>query len=191
MTTQAIWQCDCGEVRFRLAPVEGTRCVCYCASCQAFLAHLGRSELADAVGGTDLFQTGPNLATLEQGGQYLANLRLTDKGPLRWYATCCNTPICNTGAKRAVPLASFLVRSLDNDAVIGPVIARVNRKDATGHVAGDGGSMRRLIFAFMGRAIVLLATGKYKKTPFFDANGAPVAPTTRLSSEELARAYQS
>ena len=191
MTEDATWKCDCGEVRFRLAPITGTRCVCYCASCQAFLAHLGRSDIADGAGGSDLFQAAPNCVTLEKGEAHLANLRLTDKGPLRWYATCCNTPVCNTGAKRAVPLVSFLVRSFDDETAAGPVIARVNRKDAKGHVDAEGGSMRTLIFAFLRRAVVLLITGQYKKTPFFDENGTPVAATTRLSPEEQARAYQS
>jgi hypothetical protein len=183
--------CDCGAVRFRLAPLNGTRCVCYCASCQAFLVHLGRSDIADKAGGSDLFQTGPNLVTLEQGGEHLANLRLTGKGPLRWYATCCNTPICNTGAKRTVPLAGFLVRTFDDKADIGPVIARVNRKDAKGPVSDEGGAMRSLILAFLKRAVVLLITGKYKQTPFFSDAGVPVVPTTRLSQEDRARAYQS
>ncbi len=181
------WTCDCGKLRFRLAPVDGTRCICYCRDCQAFLAHLGRDDIADPAGGTDLFQTTPNRVHLEAGGEHLANLRLTDKGPLRWYASCCGTPVCNTGASRAMPLASFLVRSFDGE--VAPVMARVNLKGARQWVEDDGGNAGRLIRSFLWRAVKALVTGAYRKTPFFDREGVPVAPTTRLSTEEHARAY--
>lgn len=187
MSTHVNWTCDCGKVRFRLEPVEGTRCVCYCRDCQAFLAHLGRDDIADEAGGTDLFQSTPNRVTLEAGRAHLANLRLTGKGPLRWYATCCGTPVCNTGASRRLPLASFLVRSFEGD--VGPIVARVNRKGARGRIAGEAGNVKRVIGLFIWRALKTLVTGAYRRTPFFSPDGAPVAPTTRLSPEELARAY--
>ena len=187
MDSSATWTCDCGKLRFRLEPVEGTRCVCYCRDCQAFLAHLGRGDIADEVGGSDLFQTTPNRVVLEAGGEHLANLRLTEKGPLRWYATCCGTPVCNTGASRMLPLASFLVRSFDGE--VGPIVARVNRKGARGHIEGEAGNVGRLVRAFIWRALKVLVTGAYRKTPFFKGDGTPVAPTTRLSDEERARAY--
>lgn len=187
MGEQATWTCDCGKLRIRLAPVEGSRCICYCRDCQAFLGHLGRSDLADAAGGTDLFQTTPDRVSIETGGEHLANLRLTDKGPLRWYATCCNTPVCNTGASRALPLASFLVRSFDRE--VAPVMARVNRKGARAPIEGDKGNVKKVIRTFIWRALRTLLTGAYRRTPFFGADGAPVAPTTRLSAEERTRAY--
>ena len=172
-----------------MAPVSGTRCVCYCASCQAFLRHLDRYDLADGQGGTDLFQTDPDKVTFTKGSEHLRALRLTDKGPIRWYAECCGTPVCNTGAKRIVPLASFLVQFFDDPAKAGAVVGRVNLKDATGHVDGETGGMGRLIRAFIARALASLITGRYRQTPFFDASGRPVAEVKRLSEEEKKAAY--
>lgn len=189
MTNQATWTCACGAVEAQLTPVEGTRCICYCASCQAFLRRLDKYDLADAHGGTDLFQTTPDKITFSKGLENLTAMRITDKGPIRWSTTCCNTPVCNTGAKRVVPLASFLVAGLQNPKVLPPVLARVNRKDATGRVEGEAGSMRSLIFAFLRRAIPMLITGKYKRTPFFNADGRPVAEVKLLSPEEKLAAY--
>ena len=38
----------------------------------------------------------PKFMTMTQGADRLTFLRMTEKGPLRWYASCCNTPIGNT-----------------------------------------------------------------------------------------------
>ncbi|MEP2140903.1 MAG: hypothetical protein ABJI41_15470, partial [Erythrobacter sp.] len=57
----------------------------------------------------------------------------------------------------------------------GPIVARVNRKGATGHIEGEMGSARRVIWAFARRAIRARLTGSYKKNPFFDAQGTPIA----------------
>ncbi len=185
------WRCDCGAVEFELAAVKGTRCICYCADCRAFLTHLGRGKLTDAAGGTDLFQTTPDKLQITKGAEHLACLRLSEKGPLRWHATCCNTPICNTGASRAVPLASMMVRSFDEQDAIGPVIARIHRKGATARVEGDAGSLRKFILSFAGSAALSLVTGRYRKTPFFDAKGRPVTKPKRLEATERAAAYGS
>ncbi len=172
-----------------MTPIKGTRCVCYCRDCQAFLAHLDRSGIADAAGGTDLFQAMPDQLCIVSGAEHLAALKLSDKGPIRWYAACCNTPICNTGGSRRVPLASLVVQFFDHPEATGEVIARVNRKGARERIEGDAGSVRRLIGSFLGRAVLSLVTGRYRRTPFFDAAGAPVAPPKRLTAEEKARAY--
>lgn len=185
------WRCACGAFEAEIAPVKGTRCICYCRDCQAFLAHLGKQEIADGQGGTDLYQTMPDQVRITRGAEHLAALKLTDKGPIRWYTTCCKTPVCNTGARRAVPLASFPVHFLDAPQAIGPVIARVNRKGARGHIEGETGSVGRVIVSFIGRALVALVTGRYRRTPFFDAEGRPVAKPKRLSHEERAAAYGS
>ena len=171
-------------------PVKGTRCVCYCRDCQAFLAHLERSDIADAAGGTDLFQTMPDRVQVVKGADHLAALRLSDKGPIRWYADCCDTPICNTGASRTVPLASFLVDFFDRPEATGPIVARVNRKGARGQIEGDAGNVKRFIARFLGGAALALLTGRYRRTPFFDGSGRPVAEPKRLTDEERDRAYR-
>ena len=184
-----IWTCDCGKVRFEIAPIRGTRCVCYCRDCQAFQAHLDRLDCLEPAGGSDLFQAMPHEVRLLDGSEQLAALRLTDKGPLRWYTTCCNTGICNTGARRAVPLASFLVRGFNAPDRAGPVVARVNRKGATGQIEGPDGSIGSLIRRFLGRALLALLTGRYRRTPFFTPEGDPIAAPYRLSTDETRKAY--
>jgi len=184
-----IWSCQCGEVEARLQPVTGTRCVCYCASCQAFLRHLGQGDLADAQGGSDLFQTTPDRVTFSKGLEKLEALQLTEKGPIRWSTTCCKTPVCNTGAKRFIPLASFLVAGIDEPGRLPDILARINRRDATGRVDGEAGSMRRLVLTFLARALPVLLTGRFRKTPFFDARGVPIRPVARLTPEETRAAY--
>ena len=183
------WHCDCGAVQIRVEPAKGTRCVCYCKDCQAFQRHLGRAEVLDGQGGTDLFQTMPDRVRILSGGEHLACLKLTEKGPLRWYAACCNTAICNTGGTRAIPLASMMVGRFANPEGAGPILARVNRKGATGHIEGDMGSTGTLVRRFLGAAFLALITGRYRKTPFFQHSGAPVAPPHTLDEKERRAAY--
>ncbi len=50
----------------------------------------------DERGGSQIIQVPPKNLTFTQGREVLASMRLTEKGLLRWYAGCCNTPIGNT-----------------------------------------------------------------------------------------------
>ena len=184
-----LWHCRCGSVRIAVEPVKGTHCVCYCRDCQAFQRHLGQEDVLDAQGGTDLFQTMPDRVKIEDGAEHLACLQLTPKGPLRWYAACCNTAICNSGRTRTLPLASMMVHAFAEDRPLGPVIARVNHKGATGHIEGDMGSTSTLIRRFLASALLALVTGRYRKTPFFSSDGAPVSPPLVLSDDERQKAY--
>jgi len=70
------------------------RCVCYCRDCQAFAHFLGKVDaILDERGGSEIIQVLPRNLTFTQGIELLACMRLTEKGLLRWYAACCNTPI--------------------------------------------------------------------------------------------------
>lgn len=190
MTKDALnWLCTCGKVEISLSPVKGSRCVCYCADCQAFLRYLGREDLFEPASGTDLLQAMSDQVQVTKGAENLACLKLSEKGPLRWYTLCCNTPICNGGSTRKVPLASMFVRHFSDPAQLPAVMARVNRKTATAQITGDPGSAGRLIRSFLGRAFLTLITDRFRKTPFFDASGAPVAKPLRLSKEQHAKAY--
>src|SRR5579863_699680 len=99
MSAEADLRCRCGEVR---ALVSGAsrrtvnRVVCYCDDCQAFAHQLGRADLLDAQGGSDIVQVAPASLRFVQGAHRIVGLRLTPKGLLRWYTNCCNTPIGNT-----------------------------------------------------------------------------------------------
>src|ERR1700757_5235893 len=99
MSTPAELRCRCGQVRGFVAdasPDAVNRVVCYCEDCQAFAHQLGRADLLDAQGGSDIVQVAPASLTFIKGQNRIAGLRLTPKGLFRWHATCCNTPVGNT-----------------------------------------------------------------------------------------------
>ena len=169
------WSCKCGAVEATVMPNKGARLLCYCSHCQAFAKTLGAADALDDAGGSDILQTAPDSMTIERGKEHLKCLQLTEKGPLRWYANCCNTPIANTLQTRSVPFLSVMSFRLDNPDDAGPILARVNRKDATAHIEGDAGSMRKVVVAFALRALKSRLNGGYKHNPFFDTNGSPIA----------------
>ena len=189
MADELNWGCECGAVRMRIAPIRGTRCICYCRDCQAFARHLGHDHLLDAAGGSDLFQTLPEYVNIENGADRIGAVRLTDKGPIRWHAECCGTPICNTGARRGLPLVSFLVRGFDHPDLVGPVLARVNLGGARAFVPEGKGHVGRLIRQFLVRAAKSLLTGGFRGTPFFDDQGRPIRRPARLTQAERRVAY--
>ena len=70
---------------------------CYCRDCQAFAHALGNpGAILDKLGGTDIVATLQQYVTFTKGTEALACLSLSERGLLRWYANCCNTPIANT-----------------------------------------------------------------------------------------------
>jgi hypothetical protein len=125
-------RCSCGRlggVLQGVAPRDGNRGVCYCDDCQAFAHFLGRADaILDARGGTSIFQTSPGRVVLTRGAERLAGMRLTPNGLVRWYASCCNTPIGNTPASAALPFVGLIETCLappesggSHDRLLGPV----------------------------------------------------------------------
>lgn len=182
------WRCACGEMRARVELGEGTHLVCYCDDCQAFARATGRPDWLDDAGGSDLYQTVPDRVEVIQGAERLACLRLTDKGPYRWYARCCGAPFANTLTTRQVPFASIAVHGLDRPDALGPIMLRANRKFASKRVDAKG-SLAAAGVQILRRAAVARLAGRHRRTPFFDHNGAPVAEPRRLSPDERRAAY--
>ena len=187
-------QCRCGTLRGLVnEPTSANRVVCYCRDCQAFAFFLGRQEeILDERGGSDLIQVLPKNVTFTHGIQALACLRLTQKGMVRWYASCCRTPIGNTLATPRVSFVGLLSTCLENpgvplDDAFGPVRARINPGAARGNpkprIAGRG----RIVAWLIGSVLKARFNGDYKHTPFFRADtGALVASPHVLSDAELA-----
>lgn len=69
-----------------------------------------------ALAALTLFKSRPRISYSHkpQAAENLACLRLTDKGLLRWYSTCCQTPIGNTSANWKI---SFVGQSISIDAI--------------------------------------------------------------------------
>lgn len=181
-------RCACGALTGRLADrtaKAGTRVVCHCADCRAFQVAIGREDPgADA--GVDILQIAP--AGLQIDGE-MAALRLSPRGPIRFYAPCCGTPIATTMTSRTVPFAGLLTTILEDPDSLGKPRARVNIKSADGSVKHH--KMGRMVRAIVSGAIGAMMRGERKVTPFFDAQtGAPVAAPVILDKARKAEIYR-
>lgn len=176
MSEPLTWSCSCGKVQGECVAGRGARIVCYCESCRVFVENQGAGDILDPAGGNDLYQTAPEAFHFTQGSDLLAWSKQTEKGPVRWFTTCCNSPLANTLGSPAIPFVSLQTAYFKDPAGAGKVTARVNRKGATGHIEGEMGSTGRMLLAFVGRMARSRLSGNYKKNPFFDAAGAPIGP---------------
>ena len=99
-------RCHCGTLRGTLAAKtvkSGTHLTCHCRDCRAFQVAVGRDD-PGAVDGVRILQIGPAGMEITEGAEHLAALRLSPRGPLRFYAACCGTPIATTPSKLSIPL---------------------------------------------------------------------------------------
>jgi hypothetical protein len=182
-------RCRCGEVEGRLenaAHETVNRIVCYCDDCQAFAHHLGRADLLDAHGGSDIVQVAPAALAYMRGADRIAAVRLRPKGLYRWYASCCKTPLGNTVGP-AIPFVGIIARAFRSpDEAFGPPIGSILGKFAVG--TPPPGSTR-LNLRLLGGALRKIAgwklAGQTWPHPFFDrATRGPRFPITVLSPEE-------
>jgi len=185
-------QCGCESLKgYVTHPESVNRCVCYCRSCQAFAHFLGRAdEILDVHGGTDVIQTSPAQLTLTQGREFLACMRLTEKGLLRWYAACCNTPIGNTLPNFRMSFVGLVHTCLEvtgqslGDS-FGPVRMYVNTKSAKGPVRSGSIAATWGILRVLAKIVRARVDGGYKRTPFFAVEtGSPIAAPKVLSRSE-------
>lgn len=185
--------CRCGQVTGETTGVTArtvNRVVCYCADCQAFAHHLGRADLLDAHGGSDIVQMAPAMLRFSGGLDRIAGVRLTPKGLYRWYATCCATPLGNTVGPKlpfvGIEVHTFAFGDATADAVVGPVAGRVHGEAATGRTpAGSQGVAVRLLARISRLVVGWRLSGKAWPNPFFDrATRQPLYPVTVLSPEQ-------
>jgi hypothetical protein len=189
-------ECKCGSVRGLardVSPSTINRVICLCADCQAFAHHLGRPDLLDARGGSDIVQLAPDAVSFHTGTDKIAAVRLGPKGPFRWYATCCKTPLGNT-VKPSVPFVGILHEAFRDardpsrrDAVFGPVRASMYEHHAI------GGGTKRTNAPFLLRTARLILGWKLRGRawphPYFDrSTGDPRFQVRVLSRDERASA---
>jgi hypothetical protein len=188
-------QCQCGTLRGHISHTESVcRGVCYCKDCQAYAHFLGKAgEILDEMGGSDVVATLPQYVSFTQGVEKLTCMSLSDKGMLRWYASCCNTPIGNTGRDFKVSHVGLLHNCLRDpstslDGAFGPVRMRVGMKSAKGSPKAMAASTTVSILRFMARLIRARLDGSYRNTAFFDPEtGTPRASPRVLTPDERAR----
>jgi hypothetical protein len=185
-------RCRCGQVRGLLkATSPSNRCICYCTDCQAFVRHLRAPDVLDSRGGTDIIQVPSSNLVFTQGAENLACLRLTDKGMLRWYSRCCQTPIGNTPADWRIAFVGLIHTCLSNEnqsleTSFGPVSMHVGVKSAIGAVKPTASGL----FSGLAKAVAIIVRGRfggaYRASPFFNPQtGIPVANPNILSASEL------
>lgn len=184
-------RCQCGTLQGLVSHTESAcRGVCYCKDCQAYAHFLGKAdEILDEMGGSDVVATLPQHVSFTQGVEKLTCMSLSDKGMLRWYASCCNTPIGNTSRDFKVSHVGLLHNCLQNpstnlDSAFGPVRMKVGMKSAKGTPKGMAVSTTVAILGFMAMLIRTRLNGGYKITPFFD----PETGTPHVSPKVLTQA---
>lgn len=189
-----IFGCSCGQVRLELAPAgvaSATRLICYCVDCQTASRYLGYA-LPDHCG-TGLVHSTPDRVTILSGKENLAIFRLSPNGLVRWYATCCNTPMVNMVRKPGMPFVGFVLH--DTELPVADRLMGSNRNHAFTKYApkGRGVPAKDVNFAGIGMGVVkrmlgAYLTGRSKANPFIGADGDwPVTPKV-LTIEERAAA---
>jgi hypothetical protein len=167
------------------------RLICYCKDCQAFARFLGDpDETLDRQGGTEIVQLAASRVVLEGGAEQLAVVRLTERGMLRWYAMCCNTPIGNTAADPRLSFIGLVHTCLQRDeleSAFGPLRARVNTASAADGIALREEGLLRTILRFAAIVIPEWFSGRFRRTPFFSASGSPTAMPVVLAAAERER----
>lgn len=168
------WSCRCGAIRggLTVARRSGTPAVCHCESCVRAQRHFGVE--ATRAEGVAVFQTTPDRFSIEGGAEHLGLARLTPKGSYRWYASCCDTQL---GVSSTTPKFAFFspVQTIFADT---RGLGRARTHAFVPQAGGPDKHTRLMptIIALMARSMSALASGRWRKTPFFNvATGAPVA----------------
>ena len=186
------FQCRCGTVQGEILQPRGAmRATCYCRDCQAYARLLGQAQdVLDPLGGTDVVATPASNVRLTAGQASLRCLSLSPRGLLRWYAGCCRTPVANTPRDWRLPYVGLVHTCLRRPQPLEQSFPRaelrVNTQGAHGPVSGRNGLAAWLRFA---RLVLRLSgqrlRGRYRATPFFDAEGRPVATVEVVSREAV------
>jgi hypothetical protein len=183
-------QCKCGTIRGQLDSTGiSSRVVCYCADCQAFAEFLGKSnEVLDVHGGTEIVQVAQPCLSFSQGQAHLAAVQLSEKGMVRWYAACCNTPIGNTLINPKVSFIGVIHSCLDRakmDRDFGKNVAEVNTNAAIGEPKPKQRGILGVMLRFIGIVLTTRIGGRYRKSPLFNESGAPIVrPRVLLKESE-------
>ena len=181
--------CECGAVRAivrDVSPSEGDYVVCHCTDCQQFATRFDAAHrILDAHGGTHLYQSRCARLETTKGKEHLAAIHLTDKPTLRWYASCCDTPMFNTYANGKLPYVTSLLGNADSGAVeaaLGKPIGALHTADAPVRVEGvPEMSMAQLLRRFFKRMVKDVFSGDRRRSALFDPETLqPIAAPQRV-----------
>lgn len=176
--------CQCGTIKgeaLSITPQLGTRLICYCEDCQNFIRHLNQTEaVLDQNHGTEIYQLPIAQVKITQGKAQLRCLRLSEKGPIRWYAECCKTPIGNT-VSADIPLIGLIhsfyqnAKPIENKA--GPIRGYFFKKSAHKFNKIPLLATIRIITKVIGWRIKKLN----RPNDFFTESGQPLSSPIRIN----------
>jgi hypothetical protein len=170
-------RCHCGTVRgvaHGVTPSSINHCLCYCDDCQAFAHFLDRADdVLDAYGGTEIAQMSQASVAFTAEADSIAAVRLSPRGLMRWYASCCHTPIGNTLATSALPFIGVIRAFVDAPSTaLGPIRGRAWAKSAKGGRAAvpkDGLPEPVMVARALAKLIGWRLRGDHKRSRLFDA----------------------
>jgi hypothetical protein len=190
-------RCTCGILQGDVdAAMTYGRARCHCKDCQAYARFLGRpADILDAHGGTDIVAIQPAAVRLSGDVGPLSCMTLTEKGPLRWYTSCCRTPIANTPRDRQIPYVGLVSTCLHAapealDTAFGTAKIALNTASATDKVPATPAATIFGMLGIMGRMVGARVTGRHKLNPFFDAtSGEPIRAPHGIDSRQRQAFY--
>ena len=167
-----------------ISPSAGTHAQCHCDDCRRAVIWLGNAD--PGPDGVSYFQTTPDRVAFTKGQDSLAVFTWKSKKLLRWYASCCNTPLFNTLSTPKTAFASLFVSSAADQSPFGPIkghafVTKPNGK--RGHIGLAG-----FIWGMLKRTTRARLTGSWRNTPFFNADELPAASVQTLDHEDRAKA---
>ena len=190
--TDMTFSCACGTVVGTIAdvgPKQGDYVYCHCTDCQAVPKLLGAEErVLERAGGTALYQTRCARLSFASGKDKLAGVHVTDQPTLRWYASCCDTPLFNTYANGKLPYTTILLANCDKvgRAALGEPRGHLHLADAPDETKDlKPMSMAALLRSFFKRLVKDIVSGDRRRNPLFDPKTLePIAPPRRLTARE-------
>ncbi len=193
MGTELNFTCACGEVAGVLidpGPQMGDHVVCHCTDCQNLTHYLGAADrVLQAHGGTELYMGRCAKMRLTKGADKLACLHLTYKPTLRWYASCCRSPLFNSFGNGRMPYLSLLLANCDKKQVepmLGPVTGHVFLPKSLGDLPqAPRMSVAKLMRRNSVRIVKDWLSGDRRRSAIYDPQTlAPIATPYRLTEAE-------
>lgn len=186
ITRDLQFSCECGTIRGRLrdiAPGDGTHAVCHCHDCRVAETYAGQPD--PGTSGVGLFQISPDRIQFDAGLEHVAVFSFKERGLLRWHADCCGVTLFNTVRNPKIAFASLRTNRLAEPEAIGPVVGHAFMVGKDGKQRHTG--LTRFVWGTLKRVALARLSGRWRQTPFFDADtGTPIRPVHVLSAEERA-----
>ena len=170
--------CKCRQFQAgaeRISRRSVNRVICYCSDCQAYARHLGRAEMLDSWGGSDIIQLPAASFRIVAGHEQIIGLKLSLKPTIRWLAKCCSSPVANMSSPKSPALgilaASFQGSRHQLDLCLGRPIGQIHGQEAAvkNPSLGTGIGLPVLLLA-VPKVLYWAVAGRGKPNPFIDEN---------------------